>query len=112
MIIELSEILGVTTQSISNFRKEGMPYFTADNVGYFYSFTAIKWFCMFKGQSLHDNRTYKNTRKLIERYNEHINNSIDLLNNYNSTLTEKQKSDLIDTIIKNKESVSQLYTRL
>lgn len=41
---ELAQLLGVTTQTIMNYRKRGMPYCSMTIWGYYeYNFEAIQW---------------------------------------------------------------------
>jgi hypothetical protein len=41
---ELAQLLGVTTQTIMNYRKKGMPYCSMTLWGYYeYNFEAIQW---------------------------------------------------------------------
>ena len=41
---ELAQLLGVTTQTIMNYRKRGMPYAYITSIGYYkYDFEAIQW---------------------------------------------------------------------
>lgn len=109
---ELAEILGVTVQSISNFRNEGMPYHSHDGVGYIYSFVAIKWFIMFKGQDIYENRRYKSIRKQILTLRSNNKAIYEMVNDENSPLSKNETEDYIKKYNKNKELLSYWYNRL
>lgn len=107
---ELAEVLGVTIQSISNFRCEGMPYHSFDGVGYLYTLTAIKWFFMFKSQSTYENKRYKNYRKLINDLQIHNKKLTSFIKN--PLATEKQKEIFIEGVNRNKKYISIYYSKL
>ena len=107
---ELAEILGVTVQSVANFRKEGMPYDSKNNIGYLYSFLAIKWFIMFKTQSIHENKMYKLNRKIIKNL---LNqNQYYLLEINHPTATAERRAYFIDEYNKNIKKIKKAYLRL
>ena len=107
---ELAEILGVTIMSVSNFRREGMPYVKETNVGYLYSFLAIKWFIMFKTQSIHDNKHYKRCRESID--------NLQMLNSYyqeevkDPQTTAEQRAYLVHMQNENVETIKKIYRNL
>jgi phage terminase Nu1 subunit (DNA packaging protein) len=107
---ELAEILNVTIQSISNYRREGMPYHSFDGVGYRYSFTAIKWFCMFKSQDRYENKRYKAYRKAIQSLQK---KNQELFEVYISPYATAEDKEVFKRGIKiNKEKILRYLSRL
>ena len=107
---ELANILGVTVQSISNFRNEGMPYYHHTTKGYIYDLTAIKWYFMFKTQSDYHNRKYKLYRESIKELqtrNKHFQSLLEYQH-----ITEEQKNIFIMRIKQNNYIISKLFLRL
>ena len=107
---ELATILGVTVQSISNFRNEGMPYTQYTTKGYIYDLTALKWYFMFKTQCDYHNKRYKLIRKHIKELQEK-NKHLQSLLEYQH-ITEEQKNLFIIRIKQNNYSISKLFSRL
>lgn len=107
---ELAEILGVTIMSVSNFRKEGMPYEKETSTGYLYSFLAIKWFIMFKTQSIHENKHYRRSRELINIY-ETLNQNYLLEINHSLTIAER-RAYLIKEYNENIKKIKKVFLSL
>ena len=107
---ELANILGVTVQSISNFRNEGMPYHHHTPKGYIYDLVAIKWYFMFKTQSDYHNRKYKLYRESIKELqakNKHLQSLLEYQH-----ITEEQKAVFKMRIKQNNYTISKLFSRL
>jgi len=86
-----------------------MPYAEKTNVGYLYSFLAIKWFVMFKTQSIHDNKQYRRGRELINGYKTINQNNITIIEHPSTTAEER--AYLIKEYIENIENIKEVYLK-